>query len=223
MCILNNKVNYLNNNIPIVANFSCKKLFFNYNYHQPLIGGIKFSLFNIKYNLNNTIPNQFMISKIFIENRINHSFILIKGKLYESISKDINDLIIFVTYPKFYLTCNLKKSSKYVQSSMNCYTKKFVIGQILIENQIIYNRDYTEKILIIDELTLLLNYEILNYGESKKDKEIFYYKALKEIKNFFYQNICYFFFIIFIFLKYYKKKILKKHKYIIFLLIFGKN
>ena len=84
------------------------------------------------------------MSKIYIENTKMHSQVLIKGKLNENLKKDINDLIIFVTYPKLYLNCVLKNTSKIVDSNLYCYSKIIINGEILIENQIIYNKNYSE-------------------------------------------------------------------------------
>ena len=205
ICILNNRINYLNNNIPIIANFSCQKLFFNYNFHQTHISGIKFISMNKIENSINYIPNQFVITQIFIENTNNYTAILIKGKLYENLTKDLNNFTIFVTYPKLDLNCYLKNTSKFIQSNMKCYTKNKIYGKILIENQIIINSDNNEKLILLNKITLFQNYEIITNDLSKDNKNYYLTKINIFIKKNIYPNLCFFSFIILIFLKYNKK------------------
>ena len=82
ICILNNKVNYLNNNIPIISNFSCQKSILKYNCLETIIAGIKFKKYNRNKNIIiNNIPNQFIISQIIIENEIDYSLIIIKVQI----------------------------------------------------------------------------------------------------------------------------------------------
>ena len=132
LCTLNSTVIYLNNNIPIIENFTCVRANFSGNIiNKYLIGGIPTKKIISKTN---NIPNQFFISKIIIEGE--DSSIVIKGKLFNDLIRNITDLIIYVVYPKSYLTCYLNNSSKLVQSSIYCYSRK-KIDSILIENQII--------------------------------------------------------------------------------------
>ena len=216
ICLLNNKIIYFNNHIPIIAKFSCKKLFFNYKFHQAPIGGINYLSINKNNNFIDFIPNQFTISKIFIENKLNYTIIFIKGNLCKNLIKDFNNLTIFATYPKLNLTCHLKNSSKYIQSIIKCFTKKRIKGEILIENQIIYNHKYDEKLVILNKITLLQNYEILGKLNVKGNNK----SCLKSldiiVKAFISQNLCYITFIIFIFLKYDIKRIFKFIKIIKF-------
>ena len=60
--------------------------------------------------------------KIYIDNQTNSTFIIIKGYLSENLIKDLNNLSIFLTYPKINLICNLKKTSKYVQTNIYCHS-----------------------------------------------------------------------------------------------------
>lgn len=217
ICLLNNKIIYLNNHIPIIAKFKCKKLFFNYKVHQIPIGGIKDISINKNENFIDFIPNQFTISKIFIDKSLNYTFILIKGILFKSIIKDLSNLTIFVTYPKINLNCHLKKSSNYIQSNMKCFTSKIINGEILIENQIIHNKKKDVQLLILNKITLLQNYEILE-NVSINDKKKNPLKSLYvNIKKFFFQNLCYITFIIFILLKF-DIKIILKFKKILYLI-----
>ena len=168
LCKLRNEINYLNNNIPIISNFSCVKKFNNSLNNNDYIGGIKFASYIKNINLNNNIPNQFIINKIYIEKLEKKSLILIKGRLLDSLEKNIKNLTIYVTYPEINLECILKHSSKYIQANIYCFTKYKFTGEILIENQIIYNQDFSESLILINELTLIQNYEILDYVEIKE-------------------------------------------------------
>ena len=208
ICLLNNKIIYLNNHIPSIAKFLCKKSFFNYKYHQIPIGGIKYISINKNENFIDDIPNQFTISKIFIENTLNYTFILIEGILYKSLIKNLSNLSIFVTFPKLYLNCYLKNSSNYIQSNMKCYTKRKIKGEILIENQIIRNKKNELQLLILNKITLLQNYEILGNFSAKDNKNSYLKYLYIIIKKFIFQNLSYISFIIFIFLKFEKKSYL---------------
>ena len=185
LCTLNNTVIYLNNNIPVIENFTCVRANFSGNIiNKYLIGGIPTK--KIK-SLTNNIPNQFFISKIIIDHE--DSSIVIKGKLFDDVIKNITDLIIYVVYPKLYLTCYLNNSSKHVQSNIYCHLKK-KIDSILIENQIIYNKDFSESLLLINQITLYQNYEIedINKNNINIDAKIdsnfyFYYIILIIILN----------------------------------------
>ena len=204
ICELRNKINYLNNNIPIISHFSCIKTFNNNNLsNDDYIGGIKFANHIKSINLNNNIPNQFIINKIYIEKLQNISLILIKGHLLDNLKKNINNLTIFVTYPEFNLECNLYKSSKYIQSNIYCYTNNKFTGEILIENQIIYNKDFSENLIIINELTLIQNYEILNYV---KIKDYTFIEILIKIINNLNQKIYYIILFLLLLLKLHEKK-----------------
>ena len=164
LCTLNNTVIYLNNKIPVIENFTCVRANFSGNIiNEYLLGGIPTK--KIISNTNN-IPNQFFISKIIIDRE--RSRIVIKGKLFEDLLKNITDLIIYVVYPKLYLTCYLNNSSKHVQSNIYCYLRK-KIDSLLIENQIIYNKDFSESLLLINHITLYQNYEIEGINRNNFD------------------------------------------------------
>ena len=195
LCILNNDVIYLNNNIPIIGNFKCIKKFFYNTFNKHLIGGIP--KVEIK-NKTNDFPNQFFISRIIINNDIgNYTQIIIKGKLYENLKKNLNDLIIHAIYPKLNLICNLKNSTNYIQSNIYCYAKCKINKTLLIENQIIYSKDYKESLLLINKLTLYQNYEIINIHNN------FYIKPFTKFKQayFIYSKIIYLILLILLFIK----------------------
>ena len=100
------------------------------------------------------------------------------------------------------MTCHLKKSSKYVQSNIHCITEKKINSEILIENKIIYNKDYRECLLLINQITLYQNYEIVAVNdilqENRNKYLIFVFYSIITI-------------IILILLKYYLKRSYKKH------------
>ena len=216
ICILNSTIIYLDNHIPIIAKFLCKKLFFNYKFKQIPIGGIKYISISKKENFIDFIPNQFTISKIFIEKTLNYTLILIKGILYKSIIKDLSNLTIFVTYPKLNLNCYLKKSSNYIQSNMKCFTKKKINKEILIENQIIHNQKKEVQLLILNKITLLQNYKILGNVNGNDNRKSYLQNIYEIITNFVFKNLCYITFIIFIFFKF-DIKIALKYKKILYL------
>ena len=171
LCILNNTVIYMNNNNPVIEKFNCKRKKYNGNiYNKILIGGIP-NIINKNLNKINDIPNQFFLSRIIIDKKCKKfTKIIIKGKLFNDLMKNIVDLIIFVVYPKIYLNCQLKKSSKYVQSDTYCVAKKKIDSEILIENQVIYNKDYSESLLLINQITLYQNYEIIDNNYNLNDR-----------------------------------------------------
>jgi hypothetical protein len=84
----------LNNNIPTIEKFKCKRKKFNDNlFNKNIIGGIPNN--RIIYNINNIIPKQFFISKIILHTSFNnYSKIIIKGKLLQNLVENINDLNI---------------------------------------------------------------------------------------------------------------------------------
>ena len=204
ICKLNNKVNYLNNYVPIIAKFSCRKILFNKNFHPFFIGGINLIDLNKVKNTINDIPNQFIVTKILIENIVNNTLIQISGKLTENLVKDLNNLTIFVSYPKLNLNCNLSNSSKYIQSTIFCQTKSPIIGEILIESQIIYNEDFTENLLIINKLAFYQNYDILNIGPFNNNIYIISFNTFIKIFYNFYKKLYHIMLFIFILLKYFK-------------------
>ena len=165
ICKLRNKVIYLNNNIPIIGKFTCIKTFSNNTINKLFIGGIPNYTINKHKKSNNSIPNQFIISKIFIEFIKNYTQIIIKGKLFDNLTKNKNNLEIFSTSPELYLNCNINASSKYIQSTIYCFTPKKIEKELLIGNQIIYNEDFSENLVLLNELTLYQNYEILNNNQ----------------------------------------------------------
>lgn len=77
------------------------------------------------------------------------------------------------------MICHLKKSSKYVQSNIHCITEKKINSEILIENKIIYNKDYRECLLLINQITLYQNYEIVAVNDILQENRnicfLFYY------------------------------------------------
>lgn len=203
LCILNNSIIYLNDKVPVIGKFMCERKRYNDNiYNNNLIGGTPNNLIFKKKKIND-IQNQFFISRIII-NTISKKYtnIIIKGKLFDDLSKNIVGLRISAVYPKIYLICHLKKSSKYVQSNIHCITEKKINSEILIENKIIYNKDYRECLLLINQITLYQNYEIVAVNDILQENRNKYLIFV------FYSYIT---IIILISLKYYLKRSYKKH------------
>lgn len=169
VCRLYEDVNYLNNRQPILKNFYCNELI-NINKYQILdINKLNENLTkcNCSYDI---IPNQFIIKKVYNEsiNRIN--FIIIKGKFYDDLKSDINNLKIFLIYPKKSVKCFTKSTSKYIQAYIFCDVGKEKYKEILINNQIIYTENCNESLLLINKEIYYQNYQIIN--NTKVDKDI---------------------------------------------------
>ena len=132
--------------------------------------------------------------------------IIIKGKLFDNLEKNLNDLTVSVIYPKLDLSCYINISSNYVQSNIYCYAKDRIDSELLIENQIIYNKDYSESLLLINKLTLYQNYEIVEIGQININSP----PLNNYIQKFFYyfKNSYYIIFIIVLLLKYNLRKFL---------------
>jgi hypothetical protein len=71
-----------------------------------------------KTNDKNTIPNQFIISKIYMESANNVSKIIIYGKLIEELPNKNYIININLLFPKCILKCNLQAYSHYVESNI---------------------------------------------------------------------------------------------------------
>ena len=205
ICKLREKVHYLNNNIPIIDNFDCKQTFFKKTTNKLFVGGIPNYKINKTKKSNNIILNQFIISKIFIEYNKSYTQIIIKGKLFDNLKKDINNLKIFSTYPNLSLNCYINASSKYIQSNIYCFTKKKLDSKLLIGNQIIYNEDFSENLILLNDLTLYQNYEILN-DNHYPIFDTFFKKYLEKIIIYF-NDLYLFILIIIIFFKFSRRSI----------------
>ena len=159
ICRIYEDVIYLNNEQPILKNFYCDELI-DFNNDQILeINNnnlIKFIC------LDDIIPNQFIISKIYNEFINNTNFIIFKGKLFDDLKLDLDNLKIFPIYPKKSLKCFINSTNKNVQAYMYCNIGKENYNKILLNNQIIYSGNCNESLLLINEEILYQNYQIIN-------------------------------------------------------------
>ena len=160
-CVLYNNVIYLNNEKPILENFECGKLNHSNNNNEILdINKINSNL-NKCNHIDVSIPNQFIISKIYREFINKTNFIIIRGKLFDNLKCDIYNLTLFLIYPKESLNCFIKSASNYIQAYIYCKssTKK---KKISINNQIIYSNNCHESLLLINKEIYFQNYQIIN-------------------------------------------------------------
>ena len=168
ICRLYEDIIYSNNEQPILKNFQCNKLI-NDNYNLILdINKINENLSKCNY-LDNVIPNQFVILRIYNEFINNTNFIIIKGKLYNDLNFDLNDLKIYLIYPKKLVNCFIKSTNKNIQSYIYCNNGKEYYKEILINNQIIYSENCDKSLLLINKEIFYQNYHILNNIKIEND------------------------------------------------------
>jgi hypothetical protein len=175
-------------------------------------------LFNNKLNSNlikcnyfdDAIPNQFIISKIFKEFINETNFIIIKGKLFDDLKYDMDNLKIYLIYPKKSIKCFIKSTNKYIQAYIYCIGGRINHKKILINNQIIYSKNCNESLLLINKEIYYQNYHIINTMKIDND-DIIKQKNILLVKTFqiFDYIIC---FILLIFLKFKVKNVSKNYK-----------
>ena len=135
ICKLYEDVIYSNNEQPILKNFKCEELFDINNNPFLEINEININL-NKCNSLDDIIPNQFIISKIYNELINNNNFIIFKGKVFDDLKFDLYNLRIFPIYPKKLLKCFIKSTNKNIQAYIYCnigkenYNKVFSINCI---------------------------------------------------------------------------------------------
>ena len=164
ICKLEDEIIYLNNIYPVMKDLYCKKSYkqmSKYNY----VSGLPTKYWNSKNN-NINIRNIFIISRI-VKKRRN---VIIIGKLYDNLENDLNNLLINFYYPEITLTCSISSTSNYVQAYIYCKCYKKIKSKILIENQIVYSNNYSYKLLLINEETLIIKENIINI-KVEKDKQ----------------------------------------------------
>ena len=110
----------------------------------------------------NSIPYQFIISKIYRDLINETHFIIIKGKFFDDLEYDIYNLTLFLMYPKGSLNCFIKSTSKYIQAYIYCKSSIKKNKEILINNQIIYSKNCNESLLLINKEIYFQNYQIIN-------------------------------------------------------------
>jgi hypothetical protein len=161
VCRLYEDVIYSNNEQPILKNFLCDELIDINN--QPILEINKINNNLIKcISLDDIIPNQFIISKIFNEFINNNNFIIIKGKFFDDLKFDLDNLKIFPIFPKKSLECFIKSTNKNVQAYIYCNIGKENYNEILLNNQIIYTGNCNESLLLINKEIFYQNYQIIN-------------------------------------------------------------
>jgi len=185
-CTLEDKYNFLKYKFPVLLEFNCTHLEGIYNYSKIIISGLPLNTdISKKKKTRNKefIPNQFIIKRIVIENNEQNRKIIIIGKLVDNLENSFYNFSIYCFYPNITLACSLKPYSKYVQSQIICNNNlEYNISEFLIENQIVQISDVGNKLLLINEQTLIkLKFRIKNEKYIQKNKE--YSKLQKEIKN----------------------------------------
>ena len=161
---------------PIIKDYKCKLLDYLENKNLTFISGIpkKIALKNQKDN--NMIPNQFFISKYFVENIKRKGKVIIIGKLSHDLEGKFYRFYMNVFHPNFVLKCKLKPYSKNVNSKIFCINNKKITSDILIENQIVHLLNNDEQLLLINKETLIKvgfnrkikkekDYPFMNYKE----------------------------------------------------------
>ena len=167
ICKLEDEIIYLNNIFPIIKNLYCEKSYkqiSKYNY----VSGLPTKFWNSKNN-NINITNLFIISRIVTEN----NQVIIIGKFYDNLEKNLKNLSINFYYPEMTLTCSISSISKYAQAHIYCMNNEEINSEILIENQIVYSDSY--KFLLINEEALIIRNNLMNINV-EKDKKSEYIK-----------------------------------------------
>ena len=176
ICILHKNVIYPKNEQPILENFICNKLI-NFN-NIPTLDINELNINLIKFNcFDDAIPNQFIIYKIYKEYINEANFIIIKGRFFDDLKFNINNLNINLIYPKKSVKCFVKSTNKYIQAYIYCNIGKANFEEILINNQIIYSNNCNESLLLINKEIYYQNYQII-------DNDIFKQKNFSLIKSF---------------------------------------
>ena len=198
VCRLYEDVIYSNNKQPILQNFKCDELKDSNNNAILEINKIHKNLTNC-ISLDDIIPNQFIISKIYNEFINNNNYIIFKGKLFDDLKFDLYNLKIFPIYPNISLNCFIKSTNKNIQAYIYCNIGKENFSQILINNQIIYSGNCNESLLLINKEIFYQNYQIIkniaidNYIIKKK--KIILKKAFHDIDYIIYIILSFFFII----------------------------
>ena len=163
ICKLKEDVIYLNNIFPVMKDFKCesnpksasKKIY---------VSGLPSKFWIPPLNKSN-ISNIFIVSRI--ANDIFYKKIFIIGRLYDNLEINLNYFSIELVYPKITLICSLPSISKYAQAHIYCHAN--INSNILMENQIIYTKNHSFKLLLINEETFLIKDKIINLN-LKSDK-----------------------------------------------------
>lgn len=208
-CIIKDNNTFSSNKFPIINTFNCNPSDSPINIDKTFISGLPL---NVNINLKkhkDIIPNQFIISRMVVENNDTNNQIVIVGKYSKDIDNDlISNVYINFLYPKMTLECNLKLRSKYVQSKIYCNDTNYRLeknSEILVENQIVKSIDNKEEIL------LLINEETFIKIKSNNmyQEDIINFKRYKIHSNH-RIKISYILMVIFLFVFIWLKKVIKK-------------
>lgn len=148
----------LKNKFPCLIDFKCNLLHNIKNNTKIYISGIPSKIkIKKKNNDKDTIPNQFIISKIYVKSLNTSTKINLYSKLDNDLPSKIFGLNINLLFPKCILKCNLQPYSHYIESNIICFTDKIIKSNILIENQIVYLHKYkkVKELLLINEETYI--------------------------------------------------------------------
>jgi hypothetical protein len=156
-CTIEEKYNFVKCKFPVILDFNCTYLEGIYKASKIIISGLPLNGNFSKKTINNEfIPNKFIIKRIVIENNEKNRKIMIIGKLVDNLENTLYNFSIYFFYPNITLKCSLKPYSKYVQSKIFCINNlEFNISEFLIENQIVQISDVGNKLLLINEQTLI--------------------------------------------------------------------
>ena len=163
-CIVEKEIIYFNNKVPILKNLICNMIKDNVNNKDFYISGLPKGLWKTN-TLNDDIPNQFIIKRIYKDSLDNKDYIIIKGQLIDHLKIDMFNVTINFFYPELSLYCFINSTNKYLQAYIFCFNEIKINSEIIIENQIIYTNNYEYSLLVVNSETFLQNYNILNEGK----------------------------------------------------------
>ena len=183
-CTLEEKYNFLKYKFPVILEFNCTYLESIYNDSKIFISGLPLNMIASKKARNNEfIANKFIIKRIVIKNNEKDKKIIIKGNLVDNLENSLYNFSIYFFYPNITLKCSLKPYSKYVQSIIFCINNlEYNISEFLIENQIVQISDVGNKLLLINEQTLI-KLKFRRNDENLIQRKTEYSKLQREIKN----------------------------------------
>ena len=170
---------------PVIEEFNCILKEMIYNSSRIFISGLPLNI-NIadKISEKDIIPNQFIISKIVVENEDIHRNIIIIGNLANDLENDLYNFTIKFIYPNIILKCSLRPYSKQVQSKIYCNNHKEITNtEILIENQVVQTQAKKIELLLINKETfikILINKNIRHNFIQKYD----YSESMNILKNY---------------------------------------
>ena len=170
-------------NLPIIRDYKCHlyEYFNDKDNNVKFISGIPKNVnLNDKTEKDSKIPIKFVIHRIFTKVFVEHKNIIFVGKLSKELKEKTYYFSLNIFQPDIYLNCNIKPNSNIVTSYINCSCDdKNMTTDILIENQIVNLNNNEDKLLLINEETIIK----INFGSiNNKNK---YYKIRKYNLNWF--------------------------------------